>query len=64
MTAIKRSLEYFLKRRWISIVIVVASFGLIVILWKVIPAEMAPLEDRSQISINTTAVRGLLTIYV
>ena len=27
-------------------------------LWKSIPAEMAPLEDRSQISINTTSQEG------
>jgi multidrug efflux pump len=54
----KRSLENFLKRRWIAIIIVVASFVLIGILWKSIPAEMAPLEDRSQISINTTGVEG------
>ncbi len=54
----RRSLESFLKKRWIAIIIVVVSFGLIGLLWKVIPAEMAPLEDRSQISINTSAVEG------
>lgn len=27
------------------------------ILWSYIPAEMAPMEDRSQISINTRAAR-------
>jgi multidrug efflux pump len=54
----QRSLESFLRKRWISIIIMVVSVGLIFILWKVIPAEMAPLEDRSQVSINTTATEG------
>jgi multidrug efflux pump len=54
----QKSLESFLKKRWIALVIMAISFGLIIILWKVIPAEMAPLEDRSQISINTSASEG------
>ncbi|MBU1014535.1 MAG: efflux RND transporter permease subunit [Bacteroidetes bacterium] len=54
----KRSLNKFLERRWISFLIVGASFGLIIFLWKVIPAEMAPLEDRSQLSVNTSAFEG------
>ena len=45
----QRSLESFLKKRWISLIIMVVSFILIFVLWKVIPAEMAPLEDRSQV---------------
>jgi multidrug efflux pump len=56
--AYQNSLESFLKKRWIALVIMAASFGLIAILWKVIPAEMAPLEDRSQVSINTSATEG------
>jgi multidrug efflux pump len=54
----QRSLDSFLKKRWISVVIMVAAFGLILILWRLIPAEMAPLEDRSQIAINASAVEG------
>ncbi len=54
----KRSLEKFLRKRWIAIIIVISSFALIIVLWKVIPAEMAPLEDRSQISINSSGVEG------
>jgi multidrug efflux pump len=54
----QRSLESFLKKRWIAVFIMVAAFGLIVLLWRVIPAEMAPLEDRSQIAINASAVEG------
>ncbi len=54
----KNALEAFLKKRWVSLLIIGASFILIVILWMVIPAEMAPLEDRSQISVSTSAFEG------
>jgi multidrug efflux pump len=54
----KRSLESFLEKRWIAPLIILAAFGIIGILWRTIPAEMAPLEDRSQVSINTSAIEG------
>jgi len=54
----KKSLNSFLKKRWISLLIISASFGLIIFLWKIIPAEMAPLEDRSQLSVSTSAFEG------
>jgi multidrug efflux pump len=54
----KQALESFLKIRWVTFLILVAAIGLIILLWKSIPAEMAPLEDRSQISVNTTAQEG------
>jgi len=54
----KRALGTFLDNRRVTFLILFASFGLIVFLWKSIPAEMAPLEDRSQISVNTIAQEG------
>jgi multidrug efflux pump len=54
----KRLLDSFLRKRWYSIIILVVSFTLIIFLWRSIPAEMAPLEDRSQLSISATAVEG------
>jgi len=54
----RNSLEAFLKRPWFSWIILAVAAGLIVLLWKNIPAEMAPLEDRSQISVNTTTTEG------
>jgi multidrug efflux pump len=51
-------LETFLNHRNATFVILVSAFALIYLLWKAIPSEMAPLEDRSQISINTTAQEG------
>jgi multidrug efflux pump len=51
-------LDRFLRKRYYAVLIVLAALGLIVLLWKNVPAEMAPLEDRSQLSISTTAVEG------
>ena len=35
-----------------------------VILWKTIPSELAPLEDRSQVTVRTTAPEGATFEYV
>jgi multidrug efflux pump len=52
------SLSSFLEKRWIAVLILVASVGITALLWTAIPAEMAPLEDRSQISISSTTQEG------
>jgi multidrug efflux pump len=57
-TGYKKWLGAFLNKRYYALVILAAALGLIILLWRIIPAEMAPLEDRSQISINSTAVEG------
>jgi multidrug efflux pump len=56
--AYRNGLERFLNHRKWALVILVTAFGIIFLLWKIIPSEMAPLEDRSQITINTTATQG------
>jgi multidrug efflux pump len=56
--AYRNGLGSFLKYRRVTFLILIIFIGLIYILWKSIPAEMAPLEDRSQISVNTTAQEG------
>jgi multidrug efflux pump len=54
----RRALESFLKHRRVTFLILAFTLGLIFLLWKSIPAEMAPLEDRSQITINTISQEG------
>lgn len=54
----EKSLDWFLKHRSLAIYITIATFALIAYLWNEIPAEMAPLEDRSQITINTRGAEG------
>ncbi len=56
--AYKNSLEGFLKRKYLSLLILLGSFVLIYSLWRIIPAEMAPLEDRSQMSARVTSPEG------
>ncbi|MBQ4525315.1 MAG: efflux RND transporter permease subunit, partial [Bacteroidaceae bacterium] len=54
-----KGLDFFLKYRWIAIVLFAVTLGLIGWLWNAVPSEMAPLEDRSQISINTRGPEGI-----
>jgi multidrug efflux pump len=56
--AYKNSLEGFLNKKYISLVILLGSVVLIYSLWKIIPAEMAPMEDRSQMSARVTTTEG------
>ena len=44
--------------------LVLGTLFIIVFLWNAIPAEMAPLEDRSQISINTRGAEGVTYEYI
>ena len=59
-----RSLEIFLHKRWLAMPLILATLIIIVFLWNAIPAEMAPLEDRSQISINTRGAEGVTYEYI
>jgi len=54
----KSGLSTFLDNRRVTFLILIVSVALIFFLWRSIPAEMAPLEDRSQISVNTIAQEG------
>lgn len=51
-------LKSFIGRKWLVIPIIVVTIGLIFLFWNIIPAEMAPLEDRSQVIIRTSAPEG------
>lgn len=53
-----RSLGRFLQHKYLAMIIIAVTMVLIVILGINIPSEMAPLEDRSQISIRTSAPEG------
>ena len=59
-----KALESFLKRRVIAIPFTLLTLVLIGYLWNEIPAEMAPLEDRSQININTKGAEGVSYEYL
>lgn len=60
----RRSLEAFLRRRWIAIVILVLVMASVGYVWTQIPSEMAPLEDRSRLQISSTAPEGISFDYM
>ena len=54
-----RTLNSFLYRRYLAIAIMVAAFGTAIYLWNTTPSEMAPLEDRSSITVRTSGPEGV-----
>ncbi|OKS88517.1 efflux RND transporter permease subunit [Mucilaginibacter polytrichastri] len=56
--AYTETLITFMKRRWVSIVIIVISMGLIGILVKTTKSELAPLDDRSLLRFTVTGSEG------
>jgi multidrug efflux pump len=53
-----RALDNFLQRRWLSIVIIIASILMILGIGALIPSELAPMEDKSRLTIMSTAPEG------
>jgi len=53
-----RSLISFIKRRYFALIIMIISFALVYVLGLLIPAELAPMEDKSRIRIQATAPEG------
>ncbi len=53
-----RMLRSFMHRKWLVLPILILSTLLIILFWNIIPAEMAPLEDRSQVIIRSSAPEG------
>jgi multidrug efflux pump len=59
-----RSLDGFMKIRWMGILLFLGAGGLIYGLFKVLPSELAPLEDRGMISVSTTGPEGATFEYM
>lgn len=58
------TLVSFMKHKWVSVVILAVSVVLIGILIKVIPAELAPLDDRSLLRYTVTGSEGATYEYM
>jgi len=54
----QRQLKYFVDNRRLAIPATIFAIILIYILFSTLPTELAPLEDRSRLSINVTAQEG------
>ena len=59
-----RCLAAFLRRRWLAVVIMVVALISTVVMWVETPAEMAPMEDRSSLSIRTMGPEGVTYEYM
>lgn len=59
-----RSLQVVLRHRIWTLPVIVLMLGAIVYLRGAIPSEMAPLEDRSMITINTRGAEGVTYEYI
>lgn len=59
-----RSLAAFLRHRAIAIVVMVIAVVASVWMWVSMPAEMAPLEDRSSLTISTKGPEGVTYEYM
>lgn len=53
-----KSLEAFMRVRWVSFILVIVSVGIIFLVGGQIKSELAPLEDRSNIRISALAPEG------
>ena len=59
-----RWLSAFLRRRWMAIPLMLVSLAACVAMWMNVPSEMAPLEDRSSITIRTMGPEGVTYEYM
>ena len=62
--AYMNSLTNFMMRRWLAVAFLLISLGFIIWLWTSIPSEMAPLEDRSMLTVSSTAQEGATYDYM
>jgi hydrophobe/amphiphile efflux-1 (HAE1) family protein len=54
----RRALSYFIKNKWITLAILVVCVGMIIIFWRTLKTELAPLEDHSYVRTYVTAPEG------
>jgi multidrug efflux pump len=60
----RERLTRLLRRRWLALPIVIACFGLVALFLNVLPRELAPLEDRSEISLSVRGPEGATFAYM
>jgi len=54
----KKSLEGFMKFKWVAFALVAVCVGVIYVIFNSLPSELAPLEDRNQFRLSVTAPEG------
>jgi len=54
----RRSLDFFLRARWLAFVVLLGAGGISWWLFTTLPRELAPMEDRSSLRISASAPEG------
>ncbi len=64
INAYRGSLMYFMRHRWMAMVIIAISAFVIYLLGSQLQSELAPLEDRSSLRVTSTAPEGMSYEYM
>jgi multidrug efflux pump len=59
-----KSLDFILRHRWIALSSMLVALGLAAWMWSKTPSEMAPMEDRSQVTVRTQGPEGVTYEYM
>ena len=54
-----KSLDFILRNRWIALASMLVALGFAAWMWSKTPSEMAPMEDRSQVTVRTQGPEGV-----
>ena len=54
-----KSLDFILRNRWIALASMLIALGFAAWMWSKTPSEMAPMEDRSQVTVRTQGPEGV-----
>jgi len=60
----RRNLVHLLQRRWLALPLIVVCVALVVLFLEVLPRELAPIEDRSSVSVSATGPEGATFSYM
>lgn len=60
----RRTLKSFMDRRWVALAVMGAALVMIVLFGAILRSELAPLEDRGRLQINSTAAEGAAYEYM
>ena len=59
-----KSLDFILRNRWIALSTMIVALGFAAWMWSKTPSEMAPMEDRSQVTVRTQGPEGVTYEYM
>ena len=59
-----KSLDFILRNRWIALTTMIVALGVAAWMWSKTPSEMAPMEDRSQVTVRTQGPEGVTYEYM